>query len=113
MLLNANNLDNIEYKTKTVSLTKAKGTEILVALLPACLIDEARISEVKDAESEEATSFGMKVIMKCVVDERGNPVFGNEKAFNSLPLAIQSEIMDAVLDYNGLSEAAQEKIEKN
>lgn len=112
MLLNSQNLKNLKYKTKRVKLEKAEA-EIIIALLPVSLIQDAR--KIKDLgdDNPEAESFGFKIINSAIVDEKGDAVFATKESFESLPLAVQSEIQEAIWDYNGLSSKAQDKAEKN
>ena len=102
MLLNAENLDKIQYKTKRVKLEKADA-EINVALIPVSLIEEAKAMKGKTENDEKVIEVSMKILMSAVVDDKGNPVFKTKEAFESLPLAIQTQIQEAVFEYNGLS----------
>lgn len=107
MLLTSGNLGQIKYKTKRVSLKTAE-VEINVALIPVSLINETK--EVKKKEGD-MVSMGMKILMTAIVDDAGNPVFSTIESYESLPLAVQKEITDAVWDYNGLNDDGE--IEKN
>ena len=113
MLLTSENLKQIKFKQKRVKLQKAEDTEILVALLPASLIAEVRDLQGNDAQSEESQAVGLKILMTAVVDEEGKPVFTKSEDYEALPLAIQHEILEAVFEYNGLTESSRNEIEKN
>ena len=104
MLLTSKNLSEIKYKTKRVKLEKADA-EINVALIPVSLVNEAR-----SAGEEGKEELGIKILMASVVDDNGDSVFAAE-SFKGLPLAVQSEITEAVFEYNGLTDA--EELEKN
>ena len=104
MLLTAKNISEIKYKTKRVKLEKADA-EINVTLIPVELINETR-----NADEDSKETLGMKILTQSVVDDNGVAVFTAE-TFSSLPLALQTEVMDAVFEYNGLS--GSEELEKN
>ncbi|MBN1807182.1 MAG: hypothetical protein JW837_18190 [Sedimentisphaerales bacterium] len=115
MLLTAENLSEIKFKTKRVKLEKA-DCEINVALIPASLVQEGQ--EIKDLEEPEEKStklndYGLKILMASVVDDNNKPVFTTQESFESLPLAVQKEIIKNVWDYNGLSAQGIKEIEKN
>jgi len=132
MLLTKENIDKIKYKTKAVPLAKANA-EINVALLPASLLSESRerrkeaenkLEKIKNDKPEttledvlndmpDNEELGFKIIKFGVVDDKGESVFETQESFNELPLAIQSEIQEAIFDYNGLSEKSQGELEKN
>ena len=86
-----------------------------VALLPGSFVQEARecMDKNKTEDDADAKDFGLKILMASVVDDKGKPVFETGESFDSLPPAVQAEIMDAVWDYNGLSKASVEDMEKN
>ena len=116
MLLKADNLSQLKFKTKRIKLEKAENTEINIALLPSSLILEGRnLKEIQDVKekSEKMDEYGLKILMAAVVDENGEPVFTTAESFESLPLAIQNEITEAVWEYNGLSGKGVENLEKN
>ena len=98
MLLTAKNLSEIKYKTKRVKLEKAEA-EINVALIPTELIDEARTASQSGGDTNDV---GMKILLASVVDDNGKPVFESVGSYESMPLAVRNEIMDAVFEYNGL-----------
>jgi len=132
MLLTKENIDKIKYKTKAVPLAKANA-EINVALLPASLLSESRerrkeaenkLEKIKNDKPEttledvlndmpDNEELGFKIIKFGVVDDKGESVFETQESFNELPLAIQSEIQEAIFDYNGLNEKSQGELEKN
>jgi len=132
MLLTKENIGKIKYKTKAVPLAKANA-EINVALLPASLLSESRerrkeaenkLEKIKNDKPEttledvlndmpDNEELGFKIIKFGVVDDKGESVFETQESFNELPLAIQSEIQEAIFDYNGLSEKSQGELEKN
>ena len=109
MLLNAENLEQIKFKTKRVKLTKTDA-EINVALLSGALAAEMR--DFKKG-SDDLDAMGFKMLSAAVVDDAGNPVFESKEAFEALPLAVQNEILEAILDYNGMSQKSQEALVKN
>lgn len=110
MLLTSQNLAEIKFKTKRIALEKADA-EINVALVNGELVAEGQ--QIDKGDSEALQEFGLKVLMGAVVDDNGKPVFENKESFESLPLAVQQEIMDAVYDYNGLGKQSSEELEKN
>ena len=112
MLLTAENLSKIKYKTKRVKLQKAEA-EIFVGLLPASMVKSAKDAKFDDGESKDAEQFGYEIIKTCVVDDKGEPVFTCNEDIDNLSPAIQAEIIEAVNNYNGLSEKAQKHLEKN
>ena len=98
MLLTSKNLSEIKYNTKRVQLEKADA-EINVGLIPVSLMNEA-----KNATDENQEEIGLKIILSAIVDGEGNPVFESFDEFELLPLAVRNEILNAVHEYNGLSE---------
>lgn len=105
MLLTSGNLSEIKYRTKRVKLEKADA-EVNIALIPVRLMNEAKKTAEKDREP-----VGLKILMASIVDDNGKPVFETAEAYKSLPLAVQSELLDAVHEYNGLSDVKE--LEKN
>ncbi len=105
MQLNSDNLDKMEYRTKKVKLKKAKDIDINVALLPGSVLDDSTKMSEED--------FTFLLLSKTVVDEKGEPVFKTNKEFEKLPLAIRSEILEAIYEYNGMTSTAIDDAVKN
>jgi hypothetical protein len=110
MLLNAENLSQIKFNTKRVQL-KIADAEIIVALLPGAVFSEA--IEMKGKDNNDLQSYGLKLLMTSVVDDKGNPVFTTPESFETLPPVVQKEILDEVFNYNGLSATSIKDLEKN
>lgn len=69
--------------------------------------------ETKEVDGEES---GLHLLAKCWVDESGERCFdGNEglDALGSMPVEVLNELVDAVLEVNGIGEQAAEAAEKN
>ena len=134
MLLNADNLNEMKYRTKRHQLKKADA-EIILALVPGSMMDDAqkiiaaspkpekkedlnpaqqKVYDKKlDAYSKAIKAFGFKILSASVVDDKGDPVFKNVKAFEALAPAVQDEITTAMYDYNGMSDDSVGKLVKN
>jgi hypothetical protein len=110
MLLNAQNLSQIKFNTKRVQLKTAE-VEIIIALLPGAVFSEAL--EMKGKDKDDLQSYGLKLLMTSVVDDKGNPVFTTLESFETLPPVVQKEILDEVFNYNGLSTTSIKDLEKN
>lgn len=110
MLLNSKNLSEIKFNKKRIKLEKADA-EIFVTLISGALV--AELKKAKEQNSDDYQSLGIKVLMQSVVDEQNNPVFATRESFEELPFALQQEITNAVLSYNGLSDDAIKELEKN
>lgn len=105
MLLTSENVGSLTYKKKKVKLEHADA-EFYVALIPVSLIKDAK-------DAGDSDEIGLKVLQCAVVDANNNPVFESYDTFASLPPAVQKEIMDAVWDYNALTEVAHKELVKN
>lgn len=132
--LNADNLNEITYRTKPYQLKKADA-EIILALVPGSMMDDAqkviddspkpkkgddlnaiqkkRYDKKMAAYRTAIKDFGFKILTISVVDDKGKPVFKDVAAFEALAPAVQDEIMDAVYDYNGMGPGSADKIAKN
>ncbi|KKN11906.1 hypothetical protein LCGC14_1021870 [marine sediment metagenome] len=134
MQLNADNLNQITYRTKRHQLKKADA-EIILALVPGSMMDEAQkiiadspkpkkeddlkgpqkkeYDKKMDAYSKAIKVFGFKILSASVLDDKGDPVFKDVKAFETLAPALQEEITTAMYDYNGMSEGSVKELVKN
>ena len=134
MLLSAENLSQIKYRTKRHQLKKADA-EIFIALISGAMMDEAKKITDRSPEPEKNDDFskaeqkvynrkmaayikaisdyGFKILSVAVVDDKGDQVFKDIKEFEALPMAVQEEIMEAVYEYNGMTTAALDDAAKN
>ena len=95
-------------KPKTVNVPVEGFGDITIMQLS---VDEADALRANMKTEEEKLKFGLKLVVKSVIDDVGNPVFTNEDlpALNASSNVSLDKIVSAALEANGFKKVADAK----